>query len=75
MDNEIFSTKIQKGSRTYFFDIRRNSRGDFYLTISESKKSGGQVERHRIMIFEEDFCDFSDAFQKISIEFRKFMDR
>jgi hypothetical protein len=71
MDNEVFSTKIQNGSRTYFFDIKKSEQGGFYLTISESKKTGDQFERHRIMIFEEDICDFSDGFQKTIGEFRK----
>jgi len=69
--SEIFSSKISKGSRTYFFDIKINERGDHYLTITESKKSGNDFERRRIMVFEEDIQDFEDAFQKILVQFKK----
>lgn len=37
-DNEIYSHKITKGSRNYFFDIKKSEKGDLYLKISEIKK-------------------------------------
>ena len=68
---EVFSSKIQKGSRTYFFDIKQNERREYYLTITESKKSGDNFDRHRIMVFEEDIEDFADLFQNTLAEFMK----
>ena len=69
--SDIFSSKITKGSRTYFFDIKQNERREFYMTITESKKSGDEFERRRIMVFEEDIQDFADLFQKTFVEFKR----
>ena len=35
---EIFSKVLRAGRRTYFFDVRATKAGDYYLTITESKK-------------------------------------
>ena len=35
---EIFSQVLRAGRRTYFFDVRETKAGDYYLTITESKK-------------------------------------
>ena len=35
---EIFSKVLRAGRRTYFFDVRETKAGDYYLTITESKK-------------------------------------
>ncbi len=35
---EIFSKVMRAGRRTYFFDVRATKAGDYYLTITESKK-------------------------------------
>jgi hypothetical protein len=69
--SEVFSSRIQKGSRTYFFDIKLNERSEYYLTITESKKSGDNFERSRIMVFEEDIEDFADLFQNAFSEIKK----
>ena len=37
-ENEIFSKVLRAGKRTYFFDVRETKAGDYYLTITESKK-------------------------------------
>ncbi len=65
MNNNLLHTeKLFKGRRSYFFDIKKNERGELYLKISESKKVGNDYEHQRIMIFEEDFADFEDTFRK-----------
>lgn len=63
-NQEIYSDKIVKGSRTYFFDIKKSQAGDLYLTISESKKTESGFEQHRLMVFDEDLKDFVDALSK-----------
>ena len=63
-NNEIYSDKITKGSRTYFFDIKKSEKEEFYLKISESKKTASGFEHHRLMIFDEDLKDFVEAFKK-----------
>ena len=35
---EIFSKVLRAGRRTYFFDVRETKAGDYYLTLTESKK-------------------------------------
>lgn len=36
---EIYSKALRAGRRTYFFDVRETRAGDYYLTITESKKN------------------------------------
>jgi hypothetical protein len=70
---EIFSSRVRAGSRTYYFDIKKNSKDDNYLVISESKKVSEDAERqrHRIMVFEEDIEKFADSFFQIVSYFLK----
>jgi len=65
-NSELFSEKITKGARTYFFDIKKTEGGDLYLSISESKRTDDGFDRHRILIFEEDFNDFKTAFNRVA---------
>ena len=70
-DNEIYSNKITKGSRTYFFDIKKSEKGDLYLKISESKKTASGFEHHRLMIFDEDLNDFVETLKKSLTKFKE----
>lgn len=70
-DNEIYSDKITKGSRTYFFDIKKSENDDLYLKISESKKTGNGFEHHRLMVFDEDLKDFVEALKKSLTKFKE----
>ena len=36
--DEIYSKALRAGRRTYFFDVRSTKAGDYYLTVTESKK-------------------------------------
>ena len=60
---EVYSERIQAGKRTYFFDIRATKSGDFYITITESKRQpkglGFYYEKHKIFLYKEDFNKFS----------------
>lgn len=62
---EIFSTKVKAGKRTYFFDVKSTRSNDFYLTITESKKrfkeDGFTYEKHKIFLYKEDFNKFMEA--------------
>ena len=73
-ENEIYSDKITKGSRTYFFDIKISENCDLYLKISESKKTGNSFEHHRLMIFDEDLKDFVEALKKLLTKFKELKD-
>jgi hypothetical protein len=63
---EIFSKVMRAGKRTYFFDVRATSHGDYYLTITESKKridDNGKFsfEKHKIFLYKEDFNKFMEG--------------
>ncbi|WP_185873707.1 DUF3276 family protein [Blattabacterium cuenoti] len=63
--NEIFSRTLKTGSRTYFFDARETRAGDYYLTITESKKNfteTGEItyKKHKIYLYKEDFYKFQN---------------
>jgi hypothetical protein len=62
---EIFSKVIRAGRRTYFFDVRETKAGDYYLTITESKKFSNEdgsfhYRKHKIFLYKEDFAQFKD---------------
>ena len=62
---EIFSKALRAGRRTYFFDVRSTKAGDYYLTISESKKFTNEdgtfyFKKHKIYLYKEDFQNFSE---------------
>ncbi|ASW75761.1 MULTISPECIES: DUF3276 family protein [Flavobacteriales] len=68
-ENEIFTKVLKAGRRTYFFDVRETKAGDYYLTITESKKNFGEngeatFEKHKIYLYKEDFKSFQEMFNE-----------
>ena len=66
---EIFSQVLRAGRRTYFFDVRETKAGDYYLTITESKKfthddGSFHYKKHKIYLYKEDFIDFNEMLAK-----------
>jgi len=66
---EIFSQVLRAGRRTYFFDVRATKAGDFYLTITESKKfthedGSFHYKKHKVYLYKEDFQEFSEMLNK-----------
>ena len=62
---EIFSQVLRAGRRTYFFDVRETKAGDYYLTITESKKfthedGSFHYKKHKIYLYKEDFTEFAE---------------
>lgn len=62
---EIFSKVLRAGRRTYFFDVRATKAGDYYLTITESKKftnddGSFHYKKHKIYLYKEDFSEFRE---------------
>ena len=62
---EIFSKVLRAGRRTYFFDVRATKAGDYYLTVTESKKftnddGSFHYKKHKIYLYKEDFAEFRD---------------
>lgn len=62
----LYSDKIQAGSRTYFLDVKQGKDGVKYLTITETRSSDGELERNRVMVFEEHFETFFAQLIKIT---------
>lgn len=61
----VYSKVLRAGRRTYFFDVRETRAGDYYLTITESKKNTGEdgsffYKKHKIYLYKEDFENFRE---------------
>ena len=72
---EIFSKVLRAGRRTYFFDVRSTKAGDYYLTITESKKFTNEdgsfhYKKHKIYLYKEDFMAFKDHVEEM-MSFKK----
>ena len=68
---EIFSKALRAGRRTYFFDVRETKAGDYYLTITESKKFTNEdgtfyYKKHKIYLYKEDFAEFSNILNEMT---------
>ncbi len=63
----IYSKIVKAGRRTYFFDVKETKAGDYYLTITESKRvfedenSPPSYKKHKIFLYKEDFNEFKDV--------------
>ena len=71
MREEIFSKSVRAGRRTYFFDVRSTRAGDYYMTITESKRDFNEdgtpfYKKHKIYLYKEDFANFQDALKEVS---------
>lgn len=68
---EIFSKVLRAGRRTYFFDVRATKAGDYYLTITESKKftnddGSFHYKKHKIYLYKEDFAEFNEILREMT---------
>lgn len=69
-DSEIlFSKNVKAGKRVYYFDVKRDRRGEMYVSLTESKrlKDIGEdarpvFEKHKIFLYQEDMENFKAAF-------------
>ncbi len=63
---DIYSNVVRAGKRTYFFDVRTTRAGDYYLTITESRKKFNEdgtffYQKHKLFLYKEDFEKFANA--------------
>lgn len=68
---EIYSKAVRAGRRTYFFDVRSTRAGDYYLTMTESKRDFNEdgtpfYKKHKIYLYKEDFGNFKDALSEFT---------
>lgn len=67
---QVLTKAVKAGRRTYFFDVRATRAGDYFLTITESRKKtnpdGSFVfDRHKIFLYKEDFSKFGDGLSEV----------
>lgn len=70
-NEEIYSKVLRAGRRTYFFDVRSTRAGDYYLTITESKKfthddGSFHYKKHKIYLYKEDFEAFKEILEEMT---------
>lgn len=64
---DVYSTSVKAGKRTYFFDVKATKGNDLFLTITESKRIGSEdqgavrFEKHKIFLYKEDFEGFQNC--------------
>ena len=63
---DVYSKVVRAGKRTYFFDVKATRSGDYYLTVTESRKRTGRdgspvFEKNKIFLYKEDFAKFADG--------------
>lgn len=68
---EIYSKVLRAGRRTYFFDVRATKAGDYYLTVTESKKftnddGSFHYKKHKIYLYKEDFTEFKSILSEMT---------
>lgn len=63
---EVFSSKVVKDDRTYFFNVKKNYHGDLYLNIVESRPTDteGRYIRQSVIVYQEDLGSFIQELQK-----------
>ena len=69
-DDKILSKAIKAGRRTYFMDVKATRGGDYFLTITESRKMSQpdgsfSFDRHKIFLAKEDFAKFTEGLTEV----------
>lgn len=69
----VFSRAVKAGKRMYFFDVKRDRRGELYISMTESKRVKDQgdsfhpvFEKHKIFLYREDLENFANAFADVA---------
>ena len=64
----LFSRTVKAGKRVYYIDVKRDRKGDYYLSLTESKRlkemddmQKPTFEKHKIFLYREDFNKFQRA--------------
>ena len=68
--NEIFSEMVKGGTRTFFFDVKKSSKGSKYLIITESRRVGSEFKQERVFIFDAQIEPFLGGLKK-ALKFMK----
>ena len=65
-EEAIYSQAVKAGRRTYFFDVKATRGDEYYITITESRKTtheDGHVsfDRKKLFLYKEDFAKFENG--------------
>lgn len=72
---EVFTTRLDAGDRTYFFNVKENIHKDLSLNIVESKGTpdSGRFVRQSLIVYQEDLGSFLDTLQQAVDAIKKHM--
>lgn len=70
MGDELYSVPVKAGKRIYYFDVKATRGGDYYVTITESRKKQTRdgsftIDKHKIHLYKEDFQKFGEGFREV----------
>ena len=70
MGDELYSVPVKAGKRNYYFDVKATRGGDYYVTITESRKKQMRdgsftIDKHKIHLYKEDFQKFAEGFREV----------
>jgi hypothetical protein len=60
----VYSQKLRAGKRTYFFDVKETSGGEYYLSLTESKRFFDKIEgnfyykKRSLFLYKESMKEF-----------------
>jgi len=70
-NGEVFSKRVKAGKRTYFFDVKETKAGEYYITLTESKKRFNEesgkffFEKHKLFLYKEDYTKFQNGLNDV----------
>lgn len=69
----IRELSLQAGSRTYYFDVKQTKANDYFLIISERKKSfdGKLLKKQKLFLYKEHFDDFTKILSELTTFIKK----
>lgn len=67
---QVLAKAVKAGRRTYFFDVKATRGGDYFLTITESRKMTHPdgtfaFDKHKIFLYKEDFTKFTTGLLEV----------
>lgn len=77
MNNPTKTVRVSAGTRIYYIDAHKDTKGQPYLTISEVPvdRSPGPKKRQRIFVHAEDIDKLAAAFTEVSNHIKNESDR
>ena len=66
--DSLFSKMVKAGHRTYFIDVKTTRQRDYFLSLTELRKSitpnGIVNERNKVFVYQEDFDKLGEALKE-----------